>query len=57
MKILRFLRSEEGATAVEYSVMLILIVIAALVAIKSVGQQTASVWNDNNTGLQNAFNK
>ena len=36
-KVQRFLKSEDGPTAVEYAVMLALIVIVCLTAIRSIG--------------------
>ena len=36
----RFLRSEEGPTAVEYAIMLALIILVCLLAIKNLGQAT-----------------
>ena len=44
-KLHRFLVSEDGPTAVEYAVMLALIVIVCLAAISSVGTQTSSTFN------------
>jgi len=43
-KVQRFLVSEDGPTAVEYAVMLALIVIVCLTAISSVGTKTASTF-------------
>ncbi|HEX4149925.1 MAG TPA: Flp family type IVb pilin [Pirellulales bacterium] len=37
LKVQRFLKSEDGPTAVEYAVMLALIVIVCLTAIQSIG--------------------
>ena len=37
MKVQRFLASEDGPTAVEYAVMLALIVIVCITAIRSIG--------------------
>jgi Flp pilus assembly pilin Flp len=42
----RFLRSPDAATAVEYAVMLGLIVLVALAAISVLGIQTADKWNE-----------
>ena len=42
----RFLVSEEGPTAVEYAVMLALIVIVCLTAIRAIGTNTAVTFND-----------
>lgn len=40
-KVIRFLLAEEGPTAVEYAVVLLLILLACLTAITIVGQSTA----------------
>lgn len=45
-KVQRFLVSEDGPTAVEYAVMLALIVIVCLAAISSVGTQTSKTFTD-----------
>jgi pilus assembly protein Flp/PilA len=44
-KMQRFLVSEDGPTAVEYAVMLALIVIVCLAAISSIGTQSSSTFN------------
>ena len=43
-KVQRFLVSEDGPTAVEYAVMLALIVIVCLTAISSVGTKTSTTF-------------
>ena len=43
-KMHRFLVSEDGPTAVEYAVMLALIVIVCLTAISSIGTQTSATF-------------
>jgi len=43
-KVQRFLVSEDGPTAVEYAVMLALIVIVCLTAITSIGTQASSTF-------------
>ncbi len=45
-KVQRFLVSEDGPTAVEYAVMLALIVIVCLTAIQSVGTQTSTTFDN-----------
>ncbi len=40
-KVFRFLRSEDGPAAVEYALMLSLIVLAAITGIVTLGQSTA----------------
>lgn len=50
-KIERFLTSEDGPTAVEYAVMLALIVIVCLAGIRAVGTNTSSTFNSVSTQL------
>jgi len=50
-KVQRFLVSEDGPTAVEYAVMLALIVIVCLTAIRSIGQQANTTFNSVATNL------
>jgi pilus assembly protein Flp/PilA len=45
LKVRRFLVSEDGPTAVEYAVMLALIVIVCLTAIQSIGTRANSTFN------------
>ncbi len=44
-KIRRFLASEDGPTAVEYAVMLALIIIVCLAAITSIGSNASGTFN------------
>ena len=44
-KIRRFLASEDGPTAVEYCVMLTLIIMVCIVAITSIGSSASSTFN------------
>ena len=44
-KVQRFLVSEDGPTAVEYAVMLALIIIVCLTAIGTVGTKTSTTFN------------
>jgi pilus assembly protein Flp/PilA len=44
LKVQRFLKSEDGPTAVEYAVMLSLIVIVCLTAITSIGNNANSAF-------------
>jgi pilus assembly protein Flp/PilA len=44
--IKKFLKSEDGPTAVEYAVMLALIVIVCLTAIQAIGQNASNAFND-----------
>jgi pilus assembly protein Flp/PilA len=45
-KVQRFLKSEDGPTAVEYAVMLALIIIVCLTAITAVGTQASAQFNN-----------
>ena len=45
-KLQRFLASEDGPTAVEYAVMLALIIIVCLTAINAVGQNAKTTFNN-----------
>ncbi|MBN2475991.1 MAG: Flp family type IVb pilin [Pirellulales bacterium] len=45
-KVHRFLASEDGPTAVEYAVMLALIVMVCLAAISSIGTQASTTFNN-----------
>jgi len=45
-KVHRFLVSDDGPTAVEYAVMLALIVIVCLAAIQAIGNNAANTFNN-----------
>ena len=45
-KVQRFLKSEDGPTAVEYAIMLALIVIVCLTAIQAIGTNASSAFQD-----------
>ena len=49
----RFVKSEDGPTAVEYAVMLALIIIVCIVAIRAIGQTTSQTFDDVDNVLQN----
>ncbi|WP_437230824.1 Flp family type IVb pilin [Planctomicrobium sp. SH661] len=48
----QFCNEETGATAVEYAVMLALILMALIVGVKSVGNSTSGIWADNEAKLE-----
>ncbi len=50
-KIQKFLKSEDGPTAVEYAVMLALIVIVCLTAITSIGTNASTTFDNVATQL------
>ncbi|MGC3969377.1 MAG: Flp family type IVb pilin [Pirellulales bacterium] len=52
--IKRFLRDDDGTTAVEYAVMLAMVLLAMLATIASFGGQTGNLWGNTNTKLTNA---
>lgn len=50
----RFLRSDEAATAVEYAVMMALILLACIGAIRSLGDGSSGLWGNNKSELDAA---
>jgi len=50
-KMRRFLTSEDGPTAVEYAVMLALIILVCFVAIRSVGTNTSTTFTNTANSL------
>ena len=53
-KVKSFLKSEDGPTAVEYAVMLALIVIVCLTAIQAIGSNASSAFYDIANELESA---
>jgi pilus assembly protein Flp/PilA len=51
----RFLRSEDGPTAVEYAVMLALIVVTCLSAVNALVQNTQASYNYSSGEINNAI--
>jgi pilus assembly protein Flp/PilA len=49
--IAKFLEEEEGATAVEYSVMLAMILLVAFATITAFGAKTSGVWDTIRSGV------
>ena len=54
-KIVRFLTDESGPTAVEYAVMLALIIVVCLSAVMEVGQTLNSSFEDSADALNNTW--
>ena len=52
----RFLNDESGPTAVEYAVMLALVLMAVISAINAVGNSTSAMWQDDATKISSAVN-
>ena len=50
-KVQHFLLSEDGPTAVEYAVMLALIVVVCLAAISAIGQNASETFNSIATSI------
>lgn len=55
-RLLRLLKSEDGPTAVEYAVMLALIVGTAMGSIQFLAQQTGACFDRCSDEIQNAMN-
>ena len=55
-KFLDFLRDESGATAIEYSLFLGLIVLAISASIGNLGQSVGSMWNAVSAEVTNSVN-
>ena len=53
-KVSRFLKKEDGPTAVEYAVMLALIIVVCLVAITTLGSQANNTFSNVGNKLQSA---
>ena len=53
--VLRFLQSEEGPTAVEYAVLLALIVVACLGAVNGMATATANSFDNSASHLNGAL--
>ena len=53
-KVHRFLASEDGPTAVEYAVMLALILVAVISILQTLGTTVSSTFNKINTTLSTA---
>lgn len=51
----RFHQDEDGPTAVEYAVMLALIIVVCIVAIGSLGTTASSLWGSNESNLDIAW--
>ena len=51
----RCISDECGATAVEYAVLLALILLACIAAVATVGLNTANAWNGNNQSISGSM--
>ncbi|MBX3444972.1 MAG: Flp family type IVb pilin [Planctomyces sp.] len=56
MRVIRkFASQDAGATAVEYAVMLALIIVTCVAAIGALGDGARLMWNDNDQKLNSAW--
>ena len=53
--ILRFLIAEDGPTAVEYAIMLMLVFLACLSVVVVLGQSASTSFEDSSTSIEEAF--
>jgi len=54
-KIVRFLASEEGPTAVEYAMIVMLIFLVCLSAVMLIGQATSGNFEASNSSIQKVY--
>jgi pilus assembly protein Flp/PilA len=54
-KLINFFKDEEGATMVEYALMLALIAIVCILAVTFVGQQAELVFNASGSNMSSAL--
>lgn len=54
---LRFLRDENGATAIEYGLIAALIAVAMAGGFSQLADQLQKLWGDNNGEIQKGLNK
>jgi len=51
-KLIKFFKSEDGPTAVEYAVMVALIIVVAIGAITVLGEKTSGVFTATSSAIQ-----
>ena len=56
-KLLKFLRSEDGPTSVEYAVMLAMLLGVCIASIGLVGQETSDSVQESSDRIETAFNE
>ena len=54
-KVVRFLLDETGPTTVEYAMMLLVVLLAVLTVITSLGRTTADSFRDSSNSIEEAF--
>ena len=55
-RLLRFLRKEDGPTAVEYAVMLALVIIVCMAGVQALTRETAASYNRSSDAINTALN-
>ena len=55
-KFTLWLKSEKGASMVEYGLLVVLIAIIALIAVRFAGQETSTLYSEISSGLLGASN-
>jgi pilus assembly protein Flp/PilA len=53
-RVLRFLETDDAATAAEYAVLLALILLVLISAVTSVGNSTSGLWQNDVTRISSA---
>ena len=54
-KLIQFLLDEEGPTAVEYAMLVMLVFLACLTAITAIGQTTAGCFDESSNSINEAI--
>lgn len=49
-----FLKNEDGPTAVEYAVMLAMILMMVIGTVRQIGSTSGGIWTDNNQKMEDA---
>ena len=49
-----FLRNDDGPTAVEYAVMLAMILMIVIGTVRQIGSTSGGIWTDNNQKMEDA---
>jgi len=56
-KLSRLFHDESGPTAVEYAVMVMLVILVCLTGITIIGQSSATRWENSNTAIEKAIDE
>jgi len=55
-KVIRFFREEDGPTAVEYAVMLMLMIMSVISVVQAIGGMVEGSYDSSNDQIESAFN-